>query len=179
MPRQKTQLTPDLAARAAVLRARHTVEEIDTLRLVSDSVAAGISQGAVAEALGASQATISRLVAKIAEQPRTLVPSVDEIVSRAVIKDIDRSQMVEALKALKIAYAPADKRPHSEWAKLRTAIQSGLVTKTEAKAVAEATAARMVARVTHSMDLEAQAVPDESTKRMLRQTTEKLVAGLG
>ena len=179
MPRKKVQLTPGLAARAAVVRARRTLDEIDTLRLVNESIAVGISQDVVADALGASQATVSRLVAKVAEQPRALRPSVDEIVSRAVVNEIDRKQMVDALRGLKITYVSADKKPDSEWARLRTALRSGLVSEAEATAVAEATAARMVGRVTHSMDLEAQHVPDESTKQMLRSTTEKLVAGLG
>jgi hypothetical protein len=176
--RPRKQLPVDLVRQGAVLRARRALIEVDELRFVSESVKAGAAQGAVADALGASQATVSRIIRKVADNPSVLRPSVTEIVGRAAARQITRSQMLDDLRHLKIVYVSPDKSPTSEWAKLRDAYRHGLLSKSETRLIAEDTAARLIGRVTHSMDLEAQHVPSEGISRMQAETTEKLMADL-
>jgi len=181
MPRAKKPLPPALAKHAAALRARRYLDEIEALRFVSDAVlTAGLSQDSVAESLGVSQATIHRLVKKLTENPRVVAPSVNEIVSRAALKEISRPEMLRSLRDLRIDFKKWERYPDSEWANLRNAFQRGLVSKAEAQSIAEDAARKMVDRVTHSMELEAQSVPEEDdVDDMVRETTAKLVASLG
>lgn len=176
MPRVKTPVPPVLAQRAAALRARRELDEVEEMRFVMEAVAQGLSQDDIAEAIGASQATISRIVKRVAHDPRVTRPSVKEIVNRATVKEITRSKMVQELRTLKISYV---KKPDSEWMNLRGALHRGLLSKAEVEVVAEDAARKIVARVTHSMDLEAQHVPQSAVNEMVRETTAKLVADLG
>lgn len=180
MPRLKKPVPLPLAKRAVALRARRYLDELEEMRFVSDAVVgSGLSQDSVAESLGVSQATIHRLVKKVADNPRVVAPSVNEIVSRAVVKEISRPEMLRRLHDLKIKFVKWERHPDSDWANLRDAFRSGLVSTTEAHAVAEDAARTMVERVTHSMNLEAQSVPQDEVDNMIRETTAKLVASLG
>ena len=180
MPRVQKPVPLVLAKRAATLRARRELDEIEEMRFVKDAVVdSGLSQDAIAEAMGVSQPTIHRIVKKVSEHPQVLKPSAAEIINRATVKEISRPQMLRALRSLKIGYVRWDKRPDSDWAKLRAALHHGLVTETEARTIAEDAARTIVERVTHSMDLEAQRVPQAEVDKMVRETTAKLVADLG
>lgn len=176
MPRVKAPVPPVLAQRAAVLRARRELDEVDEMRFVVEAVTQGLSQDDIAEIVGASQATISRIVKRVAQDPKVLRPSVKEIVNRATVREISRSKMVQELRTLKISYV---KKPDSEWMNLRAALRRGLVLKAEAEVVAEDAARKIVDRVTHSMSLEAQHVPQLAVNEMVREATAKLVADLG
>lgn len=180
MPRVKKPVPTVLAKRAATLRARRELDEIEEMRFVKEAVVtSGLSQEVVAEAMGVSQPTIHRIVKKISDNPKVLKPSVEEIINRATVKEISRPEMLQALRGLKIGYTKWEKRPDSDWARLRNALHHGLVTETEAHTIAEETARKMVERVAHSMDLEAQQVPQTEVDKMVRETTAKLVADLG
>ena len=54
-----------------------------------------------------------------------------------------------------------------------------VVSKTEARVIAEDAARRIVDRVAHSMNLEAQRVPQVDVDEMVREATATLVADLG
>lgn len=180
MARSKKPVPAALAKRAATLRARRYLDEIESLRFVSDAVVeTGLSQDSVAESLGVSQATVHRLVKRLADNPRVIAPSVNEIVSRAALREISRPEMLRSLRALKIDFKKWERYPDSEWANLRHAFRTGLVSKAEARSIAEDAARTMVDRVTHSMELEAQSVPEDEVDNMVRETTAKLVASLG
>lgn len=176
MPRIAKPVPPALARRAAVLRARRELDDVEEMRFVRDAVAHGLSQDAVAEAIGASQATVSRIVKKVTEQPQVLMPSVSEVVNRAVVKEISRPEMVRELRALKLDFT---RKPGSGWASLRSAVRSGLVSRADVEEVAEDAARTMVARVAHSMSLEAQEVPKAAVDQMVGETKAQLVADLG
>ena len=121
-------------------------------------------------------ATVSRLVKKATQEPKALMPSVKEIVNRAAVKDITRPEMLRELRALEIGYV---KKLDSEWTNLRTALHRGLLSKIETRVIAEDAARRIVDRVTHSMNLEAQLVPQVDVDEMVREATATLVADLG
>lgn len=178
MARVSKPLPKDVASQAAVVRARRELAGLDELRFVQRSVDAGVTQAALAAALGASPATVSRLVKKLASEPELTRPSVEEVVRRAVVGDISRKEMVQRLCGMRLAYVRPDRKPDSGWAQFARAVRSGLITKREALSITEDVAGRLVARVDHSMNLEGQPVPSESTVRLVNETTQKLMAEL-
>ena len=167
-----------LKQQAEVLRARRALEELDECRFVAKSVAAGSSQQAVADALGVSQAKVSRLLRKCAEQPAITKPTVGELVNRAVAKQMSHKDVLNALLQMKVPYTNPQRKPDSDWAKIRLAYRSGILTRADARKLAEDAAERLVGSVNRSMDLEAQRVPSEATQRMLREATEKVMSSL-
>ncbi|KQY55821.1 hypothetical protein ASD11_15060 [Aeromicrobium sp. Root495] len=138
----------------------------------------GYSPDAVAYALRMPQDAVVRLLEEVADSPEILEPSVDEAVSRALLGQIDRDQMIEQLRGLRIRFAPTDDYPDSGWVQLRLALQAGLLSRAEAEWVAGAAAERMVVRVLHSMDLEARPVSDGDARALLDATTAALLASL-
>jgi len=108
MARAKKAMPSDMVLQASVLRARRALDEIDEMRFVKKSVDDGLSQDVVAEALGASQATISRIIKKVASDPDVIRPTVTEVVNRAVVKEITRRQMVDKLRGMRLGYARPD-----------------------------------------------------------------------
>lgn len=177
MPAIAKPVQPETSRRAAFIRARRLLDEIEEMRFIKESVLdGGMSQAAVADLLGTSQASVSRLVKKVAEKPSATKPTVVEIISRATVKETTRKRMVNDLLALRIGYV---KRPGSEWEAFRDAVQRGFMSKKEASPIIEAAARQLVGRVTASMDLEAQQVPDVEVAKMLAETTARLTADLG
>lgn len=178
MARPRNTVPDDLNPRARALKARRNVQEIDEMRFIREAVDEGAPQAVVAEALSISQATVSRVLARLAANPTLVQPSVAEVVDRAVIKDISRTEMIDQLLDLKVHYVHADRNPESNWGMLRRAVQDGLVTNQEASVVANDVAARLVSRVGHSMNLEGQQVNDERTQRLRTEAAQKLLAEL-
>jgi hypothetical protein len=138
MARAKKAMPSDMVLQASVLRARRALDE---MRFVKKSVDDGLSQDVVAEALGASQATISRIIKKVASDPDVIRPTVTEVVNRAVVKEITRRQMVDKLRGMRLGYARPDRKPDSDWAEFSRAVRHGLITKREASVIAEDVAA--------------------------------------
>ena len=159
--------------------AKRELADLEQARFVAKALAESTSQDAVADALGVSQATISRLAARVKDRPVTLRPSVSEVVYRAAAKEISRAEMVRQLQGLHIAYVKPEFAPDSDWAALQRAVRDGLVPHAAARMVAEDTARRFVARVTGSMDLEDQPVEEPAVADMVRQATDRMVASLG
>lgn len=125
--------------------------------------------GSVAEVLGISQATVSRLAARVKSRPASLRPTVAEVLNRAAAKEISRARMLRELQDLRVAYVKPEEFPDSNWALLRRAVQEGALTHTDARKVAEDTVRRFVARVTASMDLEGQTVQEPAVAQMLQE----------
>lgn len=178
MPRVKKLVSPSIAAQAELLRARRALGEIDTLRLVQTALSEGVSQADIAETLHVSQATVSRMAAKVAVNARLAEPNVDEIINRAAAHEIDRAEMLRQLRSLRIMYAGDRRRPNSGWAALRAARRGNRISQHEGRAMAEDVARRLVGRVTASMDLGAQPVPEPTITEMVQETTAKMVADL-
>lgn len=178
MARTKTQMPAPLAQEAARLRARRLLDDLAEMRLVADSVAQGVSQETVAEALRTSQASVSRMLARLTENPRVVRPSVNEVVARAIVNEISREEMLERLRNLRISFVKPERRPDSDWAALARAVRDGAVAHNEARAVAADVALRFVGRVSHAMVLEGQAAPDEATQALVEETTETMLATL-
>lgn len=179
MARTRKPVPQDFAKQAEVLRAKRAITEVDELRFVKKAVDQGVSQDVIADALGTSQATVSRWVAKVSANPKVVQPTVEEIIDRATAHEIDRAQMLNQLRSLRIGYVKADKRPDSAWAALRAATRSGRLTHDEARTLAEDVARRFVARVTGSMELEAQPVPEPGVEKMVKETAARMTADLG
>jgi hypothetical protein len=178
MSRVKKPLPEPLADEAASVRARRELDELDMMRFVQKSMDAGVTQAAVAAALGTSAATISRLVKSLATDPGITRPTVDEVVSRTLVHDISRKEMVTQLLSIQMSPVRPDRRPDSDWAQFARAVRAGRIRKSEASLITADVAARLVRRVNHSMNLEGQPVPPESTARLVEQTSERLMATL-
>lgn len=176
--RNTTPLPPALKQQADVLRARRSLDELDECRLVAKSVASGSSHQAVAKALGISQAKVSRLLKKSADQPAIAKPTVGELVDRAVAKQMTQKDVLAALLQMKIPYVNPQRKPDSDWAKVISAYRSGILKRSAAQKLAEDAAQRLVGSVNRSMDLEALRVPSDATQRMLREATEKVMSSL-
>lgn len=177
MPKTRQPVPAAVTERAEVLRARRDLTELDSLRLVKAALRDGVSQADLAEAMGVSQATVSRMAVKAAARDLG-EPTVAEIIDRASAHEIDRADMLRQLRSLRIMYARNDKRPDSSWSALLVARRRRRISRQEARAIAEDVAQRVVGRVTASMDLEAQPVPAPGVAKMVEKVTAKLVADL-
>ncbi|TNM38397.1 hypothetical protein FHP29_14125 [Nocardioides albidus] len=170
---------PDtLKSEAVRIRAKRELAELEQARFVAKALAEGASQESVAEVLGVSQATVSRLSSRVKTKPASLRPTVAEVVNRAAAKEISHARMLRELQNLRVAYVKPERFPDSDWALLRRAVQEGLLTRADARKVAEDTARRFVARVTGSMELEDQAIQEPAVAQMLRETTDRMVSSL-
>lgn len=178
MPVRKSVLNAQASREAARVRARRELAELDERRFAVEQVRSGCSQAAVAEALGTSQAQISRWLADAVVHPRSLAVTVDELVNRKLLGEVSSPDLVEQLARLKLAYVNPDKRPHSPWAKVRDAHKRGVLSDNETREIARRTAERMVGRVNRHMALEAQMVSAEDAERSVNEATERLLETL-
>lgn len=113
-----------------------------------------------------------------ASEPEMMRPSVDEVVRQAAVHDISRAEMVELLRGMRLTFVRPDCKPDSGWAQFVRAVRAGLITRDEASVITGDVAARLVGRVNHSMDLEGQPVPSESTAWLVNETTQRLMGEL-
>ncbi|TDD57748.1 hypothetical protein E1263_22195 [Kribbella antibiotica] len=178
MPVRKSVLSEQALLEAARVRARRELADLDLRRFAVEQVKTGRSQDAIADALGTSQAQISRWVAEVVAHPRSLAVTVDELVNRTLVGEISAPDLVTRLDEVKVAYVNPDKRPHSPWAKLRDAHRRGVLSDADTRLIARRTAERMVHRVNRHMDLEAQPVSDGATERSVDEATERLLRTL-
>ncbi|MEU0089066.1 hypothetical protein [Kribbella sp. NPDC006257] len=152
--------------------------ELDERRFAVEQVKAGCSQDVVAEALGTSQAQISRWLAEAVAHPRSLAVTVDELISRKLLDEISAPDLIAQLDKAKLAYVNPDKRPNSAWAKVRDAHRRGVLSDDDTRRIARRTAERMVGRVNRHMELEAQPVSDIAAERSVNEATERLLRTL-
>lgn len=178
MPPRKSVLNADARYEAARVRARRELVELDQRRFAVEQVRANCSQDAVAEALGVSQAQISRWMADAVTRPRALAVTVDELLSRKLVGEISTPRLLAQLTKVKLAYVNPDKRPGSPWAKVRDAHRRGLLSDEETRQIARQTAERMVGRINRHMALESQLVSDTAAERSVNEATERLLRTL-
>ncbi|QNE21880.1 hypothetical protein F1D05_33160 [Kribbella qitaiheensis] len=178
MPLRKSVLSARAAHEAARIRARRELAELDQRRFAVAQVKSGCSQDAVAEALGTSQAQISRWLADVVTHPRSLAVTVDELMHRRLLDDISSQDLVAQLAETKLTYVNPDKRPQSPWAKVRDAHRRGVLSDEETHQIARQTAERMVGRVNRHMALEAQIVSNAAAERAVNEATERLLRTL-
>jgi predicted transcriptional regulator len=178
MPARKSVLSAQASLEAARVRARRELVELDERRFAVEQVKSGCSQDSIAEALGTSQAQISRWLADAASHPRSLSVTVDELLKRRLLGAISAEELVAQLSRVTLTYVNPDKRPHSPWAKLRDAHRRGLLNDEETRQIARHTAERMVGRVNRHMALEAQLVSETAAERSVGEATERLLKTL-
>lgn len=162
-----------------MLRARRSLTDIDTLRFVHTALRAGMTQTDLAERLGVSQATVSRMAASAATRADLGQPSVAEIIDRATVKEIDRAEMLRRLRSLRVGYTGTRRSASAGWQQLREARRRHRVGRDEAQVLAEDAARFVVGRVVSLMELEAQPVSEASLAELVDDTTKTLVARLG
>ena len=167
-----------LTDQAESLRARRMLAELDSLRFVRSALHEGVSQADIAGALGVSQATVSRMAARAAVDPAVARPGVDEIIDRATAGEIDRTEMLRRLRALKIGYARGRSAQQISWISVRQAVRARRLSLQEADVLATDIAERTARRVVSSMELEAQPVPEAGVITMIEKVRSRLAADL-
>lgn len=120
-----------------VLKSRAELDRVRQFRLIAKAIEAGASQEAVAEELGISQATVSRVLRQIrGSNGEILNESAAEVIHRRAAHEISDEQMLDQLLSIQYTsgqYDPSggDGYVRGSWDQIHWALAEGLLSDEE------------------------------------------------